>query len=150
MAKKFPYELENGFLAIPNEVRKVYVKHPKIKPIHVLLYGVLIDKYSETDGYAFPTQEALAEELCVSKPTIVAALKTLEEVRLIQTVENKRFGNNVYYFEKPARSVEELIEWFPEIKEHVDKTEEKYRRLREDNAMYKRKYDEKRRSENGK
>jgi DNA-binding MarR family transcriptional regulator len=150
MRKEFPFELTNGFLAIPNEVRKFYVKHPKIKPIHILVYGALLDYYSALEGYAYPTQDRLAADLCVSKPTVQTALETLEEVRLIRAEKHPYFGNNVYYFEEPARSIEEFFARFPEAREYAEQDEEKRERRRRENAEYKRKWEERRRENESK
>jgi len=137
--KEFPFELANGFLAIPNEVRKFYVKHPKIKPIHILVYGALLDYYSALEGYAYPTQDRLAADLGVSDRTVQSAIETLEEVGLIRAEKHPYFRNNVYYFEEPARSIEEFFARFPEARAYAEQDEVKRERRRRDKAEHLRK-----------
>lgn len=122
---KLPFTLTKGYTRIPNSLFRVYTSHPKFSTRCFLLYSILLQYYNYKLGYAFPTQAQLAVALGVDVRTIQRTSKTLVELRLIHIEYNKRYANNRYTFPRPAETVYELEEMFPDITPHLQKLYEK-------------------------
>lgn len=113
--KALPFKNAIGYTAMPNEVLKIFVGHPKFDGKCVLVYLYLLDKYNANFKYAFPTQDQIADETFISRQSVIRALAVLEELNLIQAIYNTDYGNNVYVFKKPITNREEFEQQFPEV-----------------------------------
>lgn len=125
VTKALPFKNEAGFTAMPNEILRVYTKHPKFNGNTLLVYMYLLDKFNLEFRYAFPTQDQIADETFLSRQTVITAINTLINLRLINKVYNSDYGNNVYTFNKPIHDSEVFAKEFEEVGANVLKFEEK-------------------------
>lgn len=136
-----PYTIEKGEHYIPSlsSLTRVYTQHPDFKPAVKLVYDLLFDYYNPEYGYAFPTIRQLERDSGLSASSIKRHIKTLENLDLLEKGRSK-FGNNIYVVKKPVRTLDELYEKFPEIKEESEK---RLQRIEEEEALEKERRDEK-------
>ena len=140
-----PFEVERGFIAIPNVIFTHYSFYPKFNGTTIRVYAYLLKLYNADYGYAFPTQMQAMADLGISDKTFRESVKLLEEMRLIRISRSEARLNNVYYFEKPIEDESEFFDTFPkaaEIKRRKDATvakmkpkkDEARRKMVEDNT----------------
>lgn len=122
--KALPFKNKLGFTALPNEIFDIYVSHPKFNGNCVLVYMCLLDHYNETEKYAWPTQDQIADATFISRKSVGRLLKTLEEVELIRKLYNADYGNHAYIPLKPVSTREEFEAKFPVAVENRRKFEE--------------------------
>lgn len=128
VTKALPFKNELGFTAIPNEILRVYTKHPKFNGNALLVYMYLLDKFNIEFRYAFPTQDQIAEGTFLSRQTVNKAISTLVELELIVKRYNSDFGNNNYMFNKPIYDEKQFSKKFEEVDANVERFMEKRRK----------------------
>ncbi len=87
--------LRAGFTQIPNTI----LRRPDITPGAKLTYMVLLS-YAWQEGSCFPGQERMAEDMGVSRRSIVTYLQQLEEAGLIVVIRRGLNKTNVYVLPK--------------------------------------------------
>ncbi len=96
--------LRDGFTQIPNAI----VRHPGITPGAKVAYAVLLS-YAWKDDRCFPGQERMSMDMAVSKPSVIAYLKQLQQAGLITITRRGQGKSNIYTL--PAlRSKESLLQ----------------------------------------
>lgn len=111
--KALPFKNKLGFTALPNEIFGIYVSHPKFNGNCVLVYMFLLHRYNESEKYAWPTQDQIADATFISRRSVGSILKTLEELELIRKIYNADYGNHAYVPLKPISTREEFEVKFP-------------------------------------
>src|SRR5690606_7241204 len=130
-----PFEVERGFIAIPNVIFTHYSFYPKFNGTTIRVYAYLLKLYNRDYGYAFPTQMQAMADLGISDKTFRESVKLLEEMRLIRVGRSEARLNNVYYFEKPIENEAEFFTAFPkaaEVKRKKDATVAKMKPKKEE------------------
>ena len=61
----------------------------RLKPRDHAVYCCLV-KHSDKNGVCFPSRRLIAEECCVDKKTVDAALRSLEKAGLVKKQKRKR------------------------------------------------------------
>lgn len=118
------------FTAAPNDVLRNYWVHPRFSGNCFAVYMFLLDRYNADKGYAWPTQDQIADALLMSRPTVVKMLKDLAYLRLITILNSPVGTNKVYVPMKPLGSIEEVESAFPEVSDYRREFEEKRKRDR--------------------
>jgi DNA-binding transcriptional ArsR family regulator len=96
--------LRDGFTQIPNAI----VRHPGITPGAKVAYAVLLS-YAWKDDRCFPGQERMSMDMAVSKPSVIAYLKQLQQAGLITITRRGQGKSNIYSL--PAlRSKDSLLQ----------------------------------------
>ncbi len=96
--------LRDGFTQIPNAI----VRHPGITPGAKVAYAVLLS-YAWKDDRCFPGQERMSMDMAVSKPSVIAYLKQLQQAGLITITRRGQGKSNIYTL--PAlRSKDSLLQ----------------------------------------
>ncbi len=96
--------LRDGFTQIPNAI----VRHPGIPPGAKVAYAVLLS-YAWKDDRCFPGQDRMSTDMAVSKPSVIAYLKQLQQAGLITITRRGQGKSNIYTL--PAlRSKESLLQ----------------------------------------
>ncbi|MDQ6834034.1 MAG: helix-turn-helix domain-containing protein, partial [Chloroflexota bacterium] len=96
--------LRDGFTQIPNAI----VRHPGITPGAKVAYAVLLS-YAWKDDRCFPGQERMSTDMAVSKPSVIAYLKQLQQAGLITITRRGQGKSNIYTL--PAlRSKDSLLQ----------------------------------------
>lgn len=121
--KALPFKNKLGFTALPNEIFNIYASHPKFNGNCVMVYMYLLHQFSEEQGYAWPTQDQIADATFISRRQVVRVISVLESIGLIKTLANSDYGNNVYVPLKPISSREAFEATFPEAIENRAKFE---------------------------
>ena len=121
--KALPFKNMLGFTALPNEIFDIYVSHPKFNGNCVLVYMYLLHHFNEEQGYAWPTQDQIADATFISRRQVNRVIAVLESVGLIRTLYNGDYGNNVYIPLKPISSREMFEATFPDAIENRAKFE---------------------------
>lgn len=116
-SKALPVHIKGNWTAFPNNVLRYYFFHPRFKWVHCVLYLYLLDKYNAKEGYAWPTQDTMADELATTRVTIRSAIQVLEELDLLHKDKHPEYGNHIYVPLNPVRTIEELEAKFPEVME---------------------------------
>lgn len=114
--KALPFNVKNGYTAMPNAVSDYYTMHPRFTGATERLYLFLLRMYNDEKGYAYPSYKAIREYTKIgSDGTVNKAIESLEYLRLIR-VEKARSANgydsNRYYFIKPIEDYNEFIRSF--------------------------------------
>nr|WP_232900785.1 helix-turn-helix domain-containing protein [Lysinibacillus fusiformis] len=99
--KVLPFKYDAGWTGVPNAIFELYSFHPKFTGATLRVYLYLLHRFNHTEGYAWPTQDQIADALCVSRSTVVTAISTLKELDLILVKRNPTYDNDVYFF-KPS------------------------------------------------
>lgn len=121
--KALPFKNKVGFTGLPNEIFDIYVSHPKFTGNCVLVYMYLLHKYNGEQGYAWPTQDQIADATFLSRRQVIRIISVLESVGLIRTLYNSDYGNNAYVPLKPISSLDVFEATFPEAIENRAKFE---------------------------
>ena len=96
--------LRDGFTQIPNAI----VRHPGITPGAKVAYAVLLS-YAWKDDRCFPGQERMCMDMAVSKPSVIAYLKQLQQAGFITITRRGQGKSNIYTL--PAlRSKDSLLQ----------------------------------------
>jgi hypothetical protein len=111
-----PFEPSVDFTMVHNALYMLYTKLPDFKADHIVMYTVLMSRWNEASGYAYPTKAELALRLnCgINKPTSLA--KVLEKYGLIKVVprHKERIGSNdIYYVYAPITNAQEFAAKYP-------------------------------------
>ncbi len=61
----------------------------RLKPRDHTVYCCLV-KHSDKNGVCFPSRRLIAEECCIDKKTVDAALRSLEKIGLVKKQKRKR------------------------------------------------------------
>lgn len=122
-SKALPFQ--GTWTAAPNDVIRNYWVHPKFSPLCFAIYMHLLDRFNADEGYAYPTQDQIADTLLVSRQIVNARLKELEEIELIKIMKSPYGSNLVYIPLKPLKSIEEIEARFPEVIEYRLKHKER-------------------------
>jgi len=138
--KALPFEVSDGFTAIPSAVFTLYMKHPDFDVYTLTVYTYLLMRHNDKYGFAFPTIDEIAYTLHISDTKVKRAIKTLKKLELIRVDRNDGFLNNVYYFVKPIEDEAQFFVRFKEVEEAERKHTEKWarinRRRKTDKARY--------------
>lgn len=121
--KALPFKNKLGFTALPNEIFDIYVSHPKFNGNCVLVYMYLLHQFNEEEGYAWPTQDQIADATFISRRQLNRIIPVLESVGLIRKLYNADYSNNVYVPLKPISSREMFEATFPDAIENRAKFE---------------------------
>lgn len=128
--RALPFAVKKGWIAMPNAVYTVYLKHPEMNTTALAVYGYLLRLYNAEIGYSFPTLPDIAVGLGVSVTTVQTSITKLRKVGLIVSKYNVRYNNNTYTFPPVVETMEELEVRFPEIKPHLEKLDRQAERIR--------------------
>lgn len=93
-----------------------YVHHPKMNPSMITLYGIIVDFYNTTEGFAFPSLEQLALKYGMSYNATSKHVEILKEIGLIDYPEKG------YYVPLEPLNEAEFYREYPEARDE-------YRRL---------------------
>ncbi|MGE7748840.1 helix-turn-helix domain-containing protein [Lysinibacillus fusiformis] len=96
-----PYKYDGGWTGIPNAIFEIYAFHPKYTPACTNVYLFLLHRHNKRYGYAFPTQDQIADALCTSRSTVSTAIGTLKRLGLIDVERHPDHDNVVYFFKRP-------------------------------------------------
>lgn len=116
--KNYPYQIKEHYIPSLNSLRRIYTQHPKYNGNVLLIYELLFDYWNPKYGYAFPTIWDLSRDSGLGESTVKRCLTVLGELDLIKKKRSKVANNNVYEFNKPVETLEELITKFPEVEEY--------------------------------
>jgi hypothetical protein len=116
--QKYPYEITEHYIPSPNSLRRIYTQHKSFNGNCLLIYELLFDYWNADYGYAFPNIWQLATDSGLGESTVKRCIGTLEYLELIKKKRSKIAANNVYVFNKPVKTIEELIAKFPEVEKH--------------------------------
>ncbi|HDR7622778.1 TPA: helix-turn-helix domain-containing protein [Bacillus mycoides] len=120
--------IEGNFEQFPKDLH-AYLQLGVIKHSDVIVYMTLMEYHNTEIGYAYPTNVQLEIATGLSKGTVVASLKRLEQIDLIQKKRAKYFTNkNIFYVFKPLTR-DELYKQLPEEAEAFE--EKKAKKLEE-------------------
>ena len=61
----------------------------RLKPRDYAVYCCLV-KHSDKNGVCFPSRRLIAEECCIDKKTVDAAIRSLEKARLVKKKKRRR------------------------------------------------------------
>jgi len=95
MGSRFnPYKRYNG-IYIPDGIYQCQL----LTPLSKLVYGRLL-RYAGKNGRAYPKQETIAEELCVSRSGVIKAIRQLVENDFIEVEKGSRLKHesDSYFF----------------------------------------------------
>lgn len=123
--KALPFDVNKGWVAIPNAIYTVYTKHPQINATAILVYGRLLHHHNHNFGYAYPTFPQLANDLGLTPDAIKVNIRKLVAVGLITKGRGGQHNNNRYFFHTPVETVSELIAKFPEEADKIREYERK-------------------------
>jgi len=112
-----PFEVNHGFTQVPNAIMRHYQYYPKFNGATTVVYGFILSQYNRAFGYAFPTHIQVAQAVNMTEKTARNHIKLLRTVGLIDVVENGRFGNHTYTFNKPIEIADEFFAKYPEAGE---------------------------------
>ena len=77
-------KVSERFSIIPNRICDY-----RLKPRDYAVYCCLV-KHSDKNGICFPSRRLIAEECCIDKKTVDAAIKNLEKAGLVTKQKRKR------------------------------------------------------------
>ncbi|KMK93724.1 hypothetical protein VL03_12705 [Rossellomorea marisflavi] len=117
---KYPYEITEHYIPSVNSLRRIYTQHPNFNGNCLLIYELLFDYWNPNYGYAFPNIWQLSIDSGLGESTVKRCIETLKSLELIKKKRSPIAANNVYVFNKPVKSVEELIVKFPEVEKYRD------------------------------
>lgn len=111
-----PYKYDAGWTGIPNAIFEIYAFHPKYTPACTNVYLFLLHRHNKRYGYAFPTQDQIADALCMSRSTVSTAIGTLKHLGLIEVERHPDHDNVVYFFKRPIDNRLSFEIRFPDAK----------------------------------
>ena len=79
-----PQNKNGNFFMLSNSIFK-----QGLKPREFIVYCCLV-KYSDKNGVCFPSRRLIAEECCVDKKTVDAAIISLEKAGLVKKKKRRR------------------------------------------------------------
>ncbi|MEV2507634.1 helix-turn-helix domain-containing protein [Paenibacillus larvae] len=113
MTKK-PFAPVDNYIEVHRALFTLYTRLPDFKAQHVLMYMYLCDKYNVQNGYAYPTQAQMCEDLGISVNMPGKLAKTLKKYGLIDYKRPALGANYVYYVKAPVTDREEFYRKYPE------------------------------------
>ncbi len=114
--KALPYKYDAGWTGIPNAIFELYAFHPKYTATCTSVYLFLLHRHNSKYGYAFPTQDQIADALCLSRSAVNTAISTLKFLVLIDAERNPDHDNVVYFLKRPIDNRLSFEIRFPEAK----------------------------------
>lgn len=117
------------FIRTPADLKHyMFMSDYGVKESTLWLYLVIVDRYNDLYGYAYPTQSQLAFEMGRKPNAIKQNLRVLENVGLLKTESRGKGFANVY---KPLipMELERMLKLFPSAKA-------RYEKLRADLKIY--------------
>lgn len=115
-AKALPFKYDAGWTAMPNALFEIYTFHPKFTAACTNVYLFLLHRHNVKYGYAFPTQDQIADALCISRSTVNTAIGTLKALELIDVERHPDHDNVVYFLKRPIDNIMTFEMRFPEAK----------------------------------
>lgn len=101
--------INNNFTQIPNDAFVLIRNANTFK-----IYCYLCYRYNRNYQYSFPSINTISKECEISKPTVIKAVKELEDLKLIaiEKFVNKtsKYTNNIYYVFYPVLDYKSHIE----------------------------------------
>ena len=79
-----PQNKNGNFFMLSNSIFK-----QGLKPREFIVYCCLV-KHSDKNGVCFPSRRLIAEECCVDKKTVDAAIQSLEKAGLVKKEKRRR------------------------------------------------------------
>ena len=79
-----PQNKNGNFFMLSNSIFK-----QGLKPSEFIVYCCLV-KHSDQNGVCFPSRRLIAEECCIDKKTVDAAIRSLEKARLVKKKKRRR------------------------------------------------------------
>lgn len=129
-----------GWTGVPNTIFENYSFHPKFTGACLRVYMFLLHRYNQRYGYAYPTQDQMADDLCLSRSAVKTAIKSLKELELIETERNPDHSNDVYFLKRPIANRTTFELKFPEAKakriRHEESREKDKRERHETKAAF--------------
>lgn len=123
--KALPFkDYDGGWTGVPNAIFELYSFHKKFTGACLRVYLYLLHRHNQKEGYAWPTQDQMADDLCLNRRTVRTAIKSLKELDLIEVVRNPEYSNDVYFLKRPISDRHLFEQKFPEAKERREKHEE--------------------------
>ena len=84
-----PQNKNGNFFMLSNSIFK-----QGLKPREFIVYCCLV-KHSDKNGVCFPSRRLIAEECCIDKKTVDAAIRSLEKAGLVKKKKRRRHdGSN--------------------------------------------------------
>ena len=115
-AKALPFKYDAGWTAVPNAIFEIYPFHPKFTAACTNIYLFLLHRHNAKYGYAFPTQDQIADALCISRSTVNTSIRTLKSLGLIDVERHPDHDNVVYFMKRPIDNILTFELKFPEAK----------------------------------
>jgi|SRR5690625_2299980 len=84
--KKNPNAGGKQFIPLPKDAMH-YVHHPEMRPNMLMLYAIIIDRYNDDKGFAFPSLNSLAVDYGMSRNITSNHIEILKKVGLIDYPE---------------------------------------------------------------
>ncbi|MBE5108373.1 hypothetical protein IGI01_24915 [Bacillus thuringiensis] len=117
------------FIRTPADLKHyMFMSDYGVKESTLWLYLVIVDRYNDLYGYAYPTQSQLAFEMGRKPNAIKQNLRVLENVGLLKTESRGKGFANVYKPLVPMK-LERMLKLFPVAKK-------RYEKLRDDLKIY--------------
>ena len=79
-----PQNKNGNFFMLSNSIFK-----QGLKPREFIVYCCLV-KHSDKNGVCFPSRRLIAEECCIDKKTVDAAIRSLEKAGLVKKKKRRR------------------------------------------------------------
>lgn len=79
-----PQNKNGNFFMLSNSIFK-----QDLKPREFIVYCCLV-KHSDKNGVCFPSRRLIAEECCIDKKTVDAAIQSLEKAGLVKKKKRRR------------------------------------------------------------
>lgn len=111
--KALPFKNKLGFTALPNEILKLYVSHPRWSANCLIVYMYLLHQYSEKWRYAYPTHDQIADNTYISRRSIKGIISRLQDMKLIEVLDNKPYDNHIYVPLSPISNRDDFERAFP-------------------------------------
>ena len=83
-----PQNKNGNFFMLSNSIFK-----QGLKPREFIVYCCLV-KHSDKNGVCFPSRRLIAEECCIDKKTVDAAIRSLEKAGLVKKKKSRRQGGS--------------------------------------------------------
>lgn len=92
-------DIKGDFTKAPNALWKFYTKLPDFIGDHAILYLILLDRYNDSLGYAFPGQDELELKTGYSQGKLKRLRGVLVRYDLVEE-QRKGNGSNIRYYLK--------------------------------------------------
>lgn len=142
--KALPFQYDAGWTGVPNTIFENYSFHPKFTGACLRVYMFLLHRYNQRYGYAYPTQDQIADGICLSRSRVSTTIKVLRELELIDIMRNPDHDNDVYFLKRPIADRATFESRFPEALDKRIKHEETRKKDRQQRHDKKVEFDAKR------